>query len=508
MLNFFKKNKDTAGSSSDAKNVAEASAAAFKSDQRKANRFFEHAQTMAEARNHDYAIECYINGLRHDPDNMTQHEALRDVALRRKVAGGKPVGMLDALKGAGKAPIDKFVHQLTLWAKSPLDVDLALKFMEACQNLEAVAPQLHMGEVANWAANTFLEAGQVEKKPSKNQYLKARDLLRSMNAYDSAILACKMALSFDPTDAIILQALKDLEAEQTMSKAGYEDSVKQEGGFKAVVKDFDKQRELDAADQISSRTESALDQLIVKRQAEYEESPQDTARLARLVDTLLQKNTDETDAKAVTLLQTALEQTGQYKYKLRIGDIRMRQFNRHLRDLRTKLENDAENGDLRKTYQETAKQKLQFELEEYADRVKNYPTDMSQRFELGKRLVLVKRYDDAIASLQEAKSDAKYRVLSLYHLAACYQAKGWLEEAINTAQQAQSIHPVPDDRLAMDIQYLHMDILEQAARTNRSLTQAKEAEQLASTIVQNNINYRDIRDRRVKLQKLSAELAQ
>ena len=56
----------------------------FKRDARKARRFFEHAETTADARNYDYAIDCYVNGLRHDPDNMAQHEALYEVAKRRQ----------------------------------------------------------------------------------------------------------------------------------------------------------------------------------------------------------------------------------------------------------------------------------------------------------------------------------------------------------------------------------------------------------------------------------------
>ncbi|MEM6853880.1 MAG: hypothetical protein AAF593_05675, partial [Planctomycetota bacterium] len=72
---------------------AAASGPSFPRDPRKARKFFDHAETVAEAKNYDYAIEMYINGLRHDPDNMTRHEELLDVAKRRKVGGGKKAGL-------------------------------------------------------------------------------------------------------------------------------------------------------------------------------------------------------------------------------------------------------------------------------------------------------------------------------------------------------------------------------------------------------------------------------
>ena len=59
----------------------------FKRDQRKASRFFEHASATADSRNYDYAIELYVSGLKFDPDNLDKHEALYEVAKRRKVGG-------------------------------------------------------------------------------------------------------------------------------------------------------------------------------------------------------------------------------------------------------------------------------------------------------------------------------------------------------------------------------------------------------------------------------------
>ncbi len=503
---FFKK-KET-GKESESPAASAVPTETFNPDLRKARRFFEHGQAMADAHNYDYSIECYVNGLRHTPDNLDKYEALRDVALRRKVSGGKPMGMFEAMKGGGKGTIDKFAHALMLWAKSPLDVDLAINVMEACATMQTLSGELHMVEVIHWVAATFLEKGEVDKdkKPTKKTYLRARDVLAEVSDFQLAILACKFALNFSPEDANLLMELKDLEAELTMATAGYNESVKKEGGFRNVVRDIDKQNDLSMADQIS-KTESVIDTLLAKRQAEYEEAPEDPARLARLVETLLQKGTTESENEAIKHLRDALEQTGQYRYKVRIGDILMRQMNKQLRELKTQLDAKADDAELRRSYTELAKRKLQFELEEYTDRVKNYPTDMGMRFELGKRLYMVKRYDDAIAAFQEAQADAKVRIGSMQFLGMCYLAKGWFEEATGTLRKAIEQYQFTDDRLALDMRYLLMDALESAARKDRSLEQAKEAQQIASQIVQTSITYRDIRERMEKLKKLVTELS-
>ena len=46
----------------------------FKRSLRKANTFFDYGDTAADSKNFDYAVECYIGGLRHSPDNLDRHE--------------------------------------------------------------------------------------------------------------------------------------------------------------------------------------------------------------------------------------------------------------------------------------------------------------------------------------------------------------------------------------------------------------------------------------------------
>ncbi len=365
-----------------------------------------------------------------------------------------------------------------------------------------------MGPVVDWLGGILLEPGQAAKKLNKSQWVKARDALEAMHAYDRAVQACRMALQLAENDPHLLQSLKDLEAERTMQKGGYGAAATGgEGSFTAAVKDIDEQRVLDQEDRIS-QTESAVDEMVRRRRGEFDENPQDNARLARLVEALVQKSTDESENEAMTLLTKAWEDSGQYALKMRRGDIYMRQLNRHLRALRPKLEADPHDAEARKQYVEISRVKIQFELEEFTERVKNYPTDMGKRFELGKRLFLVKKFDEAIAAFQEAQADAKFRVPSLQFLGMCYLEKGWFDEAIGTLRNGIKTHPLTDDRLALDLRYLLMDALARSSEKSHNPDQAREAQEIASGIIQIDINFRDIRDRRAKLKDLADKLSQ
>jgi len=474
-------------------------------DPRKARRFFEHAEAVADARNYDYAIQCYIDGLRHEPDNLAKHEALRDVALRRKVSGGKPAGLKEKLTGGGSGPIDKMLHAERLWSMDPLNAKHARDMMKHAVDADA-DENLNMAEVAYWCGGLALDMNAQAKKPDKAVYLSARDLFVKIEAYDKAVDACRRALQMDPGNSTLITELKNLDAERTMRESYAAGDKSEEGGFRKFIKDADKQKALEQDDALSARGDT-LEQIINRRRAEYEEDPQDLDKLQKLVDALLRKETNESEKEAIELLRKAWEETGQYRYKVRVGDVQMKQITRYLRQLRAKVHERPDDADLKKKYEDTLRKRLAFELQEFTERVKNYPTDMALRFELGKRLHQAGKLDEAIGAFQQTKADPKHRAASHMYLGSCYLAKQWYDEAIDTIRSGIEGHGSDDDRRALERRYLLMDALEKNARKNRDAAQAKEAQKTASTILQTDINYRDIRERMNTIRALVDELA-
>ena len=477
----------------------------FKRDHRKAERFFEHAQTVADTHNFDYAVECYINGLRHDPDNMAKHEALREVSLKRKVAGGKSAPIGEKLKRPGKDPIERLLRAERLWAKDPLNVSLMVEVTARAVEADEAEQELHLGELAYWVGSLVLEMNQGAKKPSKDLYVKVRDLFTRIGAYDKAVEACRLAVQLDPQNGGLIHDLKNLEAELAIHRGGFEERGVEEGGSRQLVRDMDKQKALEQEESIS-KTVSDVEQIIERRRAEYEQSPDDLDVLKKLVAALVQRETDESEAEAIDLLTAAHERTGQYRFKVEVGDIRIKQMNRQFRKLRLASEAAPEDPGARREMKEFARRKVKFELGEYRERVKNYPTDLALKFELGRRLFALKQYDEAIGAFQQSKTHPKHRAASHDYLGRCYLEQGWFDEAIETFRKGIESHPLSDDRLALELRYQLMQALRGHAEKHKDVEFAKEAQSIGSQVLQTDINFKDIRKQMDELRALGQSL--
>ncbi len=507
-FNFFKKSKDetpspAGGSASSAKSSAGSAPAGgaeegggFKRDERKAEKWFHHAQAVAD---HDFAIECYIHGLEHDPDNMKSHEAAYDVARKRKLSGGKSAGLGEKF-GGGKGPVHKFLHAEKIWLKDPDNIGQMIATMSRAVEADEAEQDLQLGEFAYWIGSLIIQPRA--KHLSVSQLIEVRELFARVNAFDKAAETCKMILAQDPANSQHLQRLKDLEAERTIRDGNYGGG--KAGDFRENIKDSEKQRQLEQDDAIG-KTESVIEETITRRRAELEEAPDDLDRARKLVDALLLKESDSTDDEAIKLLHDIWGKSGQYQHKARIGDVKIRQYNRQLRVLKPIAEASAPNSEDRKAFMELANKKLHFELTEFTERSQNYPTDMGVRYELGRRLFAMKRFDEAISAFQQAKVDPKWRAASNEYLGQCYIHQGWLDEAIQTFDEGLKANP--DDKRKLELLYHRMDALERSAIKNHNLEHAREAQKSGSQIMQTNIGYKDIRARMEKIRKIVEDLS-
>ncbi len=462
-------------------------------DSRKARKWFEHAQSVADTRNYDYAIECYINGLQFDPDSMKRHEALHEVALRRRASNPKGKGKRAPTAG-GKSHVEKMLTAEYNWAFDLSNASHALRVME-----EAVAADL--GEVAYWVGEHAIEANRNTKRPSKNTYTQIRDLYVELEAYDKAVEACALAVQLDPNNAELIRRLRDLQAEATMDRGKYAGG----GDFRESIRDKDKQQELEESDRIAA-TDDVIDRQIARARADYEDAPDQPDRVNKLVRAMLQKEDKEHEDEAIKVLEKAHQDTGQYRFKMQVGDIRMKQFNRAVRELRKKQKANPDDPQVKEQLRKIAVAQAKYELDEYQERVKNYPTDMGLRYQLGRRQLALGMHDEAIASFQEAQSDPKHRAPALRYLGEAFAKKGWHDEAIDTFRRGIDSHEQSGDRTALELRYDLMDALEQKARKESNVELAREANAIGSQVAQTDINFRDIRDRIDKLRKFADEL--
>lgn len=472
-------------------------------DPRKAEAFFRHGRGVAHA-NFEYAIEMFIKGLAHDPDNMRVHEELRDVALRRKVAGGKPAPMSIKLARTGPTALDKMLQTELIWAYDPLNKDMMLNVMERAVEADAVKEEkANIGEVAYFFGEMVFDQNRTSKPLNQGDLIKLATLFRSLEKYDKAIEAAKYALQMDLDSADLRQFLKDLETERTMAVGGFND-VATGGNFQASVGNMEKQKELDAADRLDTQAVNVvatIEKIIVDLRVQVEAKPEDVDLRNKLVENLLKRDTTEHQNEAITQLELLYKTTGQYRFKFRVGDIKMSQWKRRVAAIKEQREKNAEDPELKAELDEVTRQKNEFELAEFEERTKEYPTEMVYRFELAQRLIQVKRYDEAIGYLQQAQIDPKRKSMCLYLLGYCYRMLGMFEESVDSYRRGVDAHANPNDKTGLEMRYGLMDALEQRAIKNTDLEAAKEGMKLASQIIQVEFTYKDIRSRLARLRK-------
>ncbi len=488
----------------DAGKAVKAAEPKVKRDLRKAATFFRHAATVSEARNYDYAIDLFINGLRHDPDNMNMHESLREVALRRKVAGGKPAGMREKINLGAKDKIDKFLHAEKLWAKEPLSYTRAIAAMEKAIEADDDQEDFNLGEVAGWIGVLIFDKNEIDKQLNKDDFIKLRDLFSLVGMWDKARDACARAIDLAPDDLNLAGELKDLEAEVTMA-ASYGAEKPEELDFRKNIKDSEKQHALDQEDQLT-KSDQAILEIIQRKRADFEQNPDDLPAREALVKALLQKHSSDTENEAIALLQQAHERTQNYRYKMEIADVQMRQMERKLRKLQA-LAKQRPDEAVKKQLKEFYRQKLKFELSQYVERAKQYPTENRWRYEIGKCFFAAKQYEQAVEHFQRAVSDPKFRVNAANFLGQCYLQQEWFDEAIDTLKSGLEALRDPNDRGVLDMKYHLMDALFRSARNEKNADRAKEASKVASEILQTDINFRDIKTKVNEIRQLTKELA-
>ena len=107
----------------------------------KASKFFEYGDISADSKNYNYAIECHVGGLRHDPDNLNRHKRLYEIAVKRKL--DRTTAASEEPSPIGPSLVDKMLMHEHAWALDPSNQKLLLRVIQA-----ATYAQDRIGEMA------------------------------------------------------------------------------------------------------------------------------------------------------------------------------------------------------------------------------------------------------------------------------------------------------------------------------------------------------------------------
>lgn len=450
--------------------------AAQQDNQNKARVFFARAQEIAQRNNFDYAISMYIEGLRLDPDNLTQgHLPMRELALLRQSRKGKRPSVIEKVRHLrGKDTLEQMLNAEYLLAKDPDH----LPYLEAM--LKAACAGGY-AKTTQWLADLLFVASNGSERPSLHAYVLLKEAYESIGQLEKAIVACKRASELKPSDHEMSDELKRLSAELTVSSGKYD----QEGDFRKAIKDSETQRILQASDGVV-KSDDFRETLIREARAQLAKNPTLSQNIFNLANTLAQMETDEAENEAIELLEDAHASSRDFSFKQRAGEIRINRLRRNLRKARR-------SGDRQQTA-ELAKQFNQARLDHWKMVVENYPTDLHAKYEYADRLLADEQYDQAIPLFQEAQRDPRRRILAMGKVGVCFFRKGWTADASEIFQQAIDAHEIKDDATAKDLQY-NLGLCYEKQGDN------EKAVEIYRKIAQMDFGYRDVSKRLDRLRK-------
>ncbi|MGE5612334.1 MAG: tetratricopeptide repeat protein [Bacillota bacterium] len=447
-------------------------------DQAKAKKFFEHGKTVADTGNYDYAIDLYLMGLNVDPDAREGHEGLRNISLIRKASGGKDLGFMEKakLRRSGKDEKQNLLNIAKLLAYDPGNTDHMVSLLQCAQRAGYY-------DTAMWMGPILLRANADSKSPDFHKYIALKDVYKELSQWKLATEACHFALRLKPLDMDLQAELKNLSALETMNTGKYESA----NSFRESIRDKDKQQEL-----LDSERDVVGDDFLLRRvkeaEAEWKADPNETGKVSKYVDALEATEDPENENRAIEVLEAAYARTKQFRFRQRVGKIKMTQLSRMERSLRQARDAEPNDAALQKDYEQFKQEQLEFELGEFKLAAEAYPTDLSLRYQIANRLFALKRYDEAIPVFQQARVDPKISNDATVLLGRAFLEAGFVDEAIDTLQQIIDTYDVKGDERSKDMNYWQGRALEQKGNLEQALKRY-------SQVAQWEFTYRDVQTR-------------
>ncbi len=468
----------------------------FEPQPEKARKFFEHARTAAGTGQLDYALKLFANGLKFDPGNLAAHQDMYEAGIKFFHADGKPATGKDTREIEGPTPLDKMVVAEYVWMRDLNSVTAAMRLLDATGK----AQQSPFGQ---WLAPKMLNMIRkaLEKKPQKKVWVQAIDLFSNVDAWNEAFACGEEAQRLDPGDMTLEQRLRQLTAARAIQQGGYQANYGQTGAFRAQVRDSEKQKQLEAAGNISGAgggEEIALD----KARQDFDDNPMSPDAINRYGSLLRKRGVGDDEEKAAEVFMAGYTRLQEYRFKMHADDLRIAKLRRSERAAREALEQAPENPQLQMTHETARTKLLELEGDIYRERVLKYPTNREMKSDLGRIEYELGRYQEAMAAFQASKDDPKLRVTGAWMLGRCFEKEGWHTEAVGEFREALAALDSTSADKELEIKYDLMMALIELAKLEKSGAHAKEAADICSAIVRKNISFKDVRIRRKEVDDL------
>ncbi len=450
-----------------------------------ARKWFKQANKLIEDRNYEYAIECFLTGLKFWPEAVEEgHQPLRGAAYARREIGGKKPSKIEEMKHpmSGKDPLQALLNAEWRWSRDPTQISYIGGMVKN-------AARGGYEETLLFIAPIYFDAAKNAKKLSKDPFVllyksyddagnrceERDDLKRAIAFFEGGLTVLAVLNQIGGPTSPYREELKNLTTKVTIIKGKYGSDE----DFRSSVKDSDAQRDIHDRERMVMDG-ARLEELIDAARAAWRDNPTVTAKLIHLVDLLCRDETPEREEEAMKLLDEEFASGDNYNYKVRSDEIRSKQFRRRIRQAASAGDNQAA--------RQVKIELLKFELKVFKERADKYPTDNKIKFELGKRLFQARSYDQAIPMLQEARNDPKNRTACTLLIGRCFLEKGLHAQAITSLTQAIGEHELIGDDLGKSLYYW-------LGRAYEAAGKREDAGQAFGQVIQWDYNYRDVRRR-------------
>lgn len=474
--------------------------AVFEAQPQRATKWFVHARTMSDASNTETALVYFASGIKFDPANVSVLTEMLEIAKTHTKNEHKRISAKNAKPVSGSEPIDKMALALLLWMTDLVNVALAIKALGAMVSADQY-------DTARFFAPHVLGLASRSKKPTKQQYVTIKDFCRTIESWDQALTAGQLAIQLDPTDGKLEHEIKDLSAQRAMSEGGYEAAAGKEGGYREFVKGMDEQREREEDESIAGAGGGA-ERVLARAKAQFKEAPSIPENIHRYATLLRRDGSSAAIKEAEQVLMLGFKSSGEYRFRMGAGDIRMQRFELRIKDLRGKIA-AAESTDpsVQERLKSLEAELLAFEVKEYGERAERYPTDRVVRFHLGEVAFKQGDTETAMGCFQKAKDEPRLRATAGHMLGRCFAAEGWHSEAIAEYKDVLAKIDATEADRELQVRYDLMNSLAELAQREQADEPAREALEICSGIARQDITYRDIRDRRRALDQLVRSLS-
>ncbi len=361
--------------------------------------------------NWDYAIEMYGQAAMFDPSNLFYRQTLRGTETKKynnngtgaKMAVVKLVGIKGRIKKAKVTNNWTAVNQTAEEGLilNPWDAQMNADIGEACRNLGYT-------KVAVFGYQKAVACDPDNKR--FNQAL--AELLEERGDFSDAGKVWEKICKIDPLDGEARSKLQQIAATEVLDRGGYADADTAKGTMAAheVAKRL-KIEQSGAADGPGMSEEADLLHALRKAPDSYE---------GYLKIAGFYKRAGKLE-QAAEMLKKALDLSGdETGIREQLEDVELDQLRREHELAKETTTVEPDNSEAKQKAGELEKQLLRREIEVFRTRIKTYPADLRLKWDLGQRLMRVKKYEQAIPLIQQCVKDTRLECKALSALGKCF----------------------------------------------------------------------------------------